>query len=114
MKLAALLCDVDKIPLKGVKLAAVIEETVAFRLMLAKIVDVSGTIELELGDVVVDRSVEFTPPPLARTCSFEVDLGVAKTNGVFPVLEAWGDAVVDEEDGLDSVVVKLEEANKQN
>ena len=114
VKLAALLCDVDKIPLKGVKLAAVIKETVAFRLMLAKIVDVSGTIELELGDVVVDGSVEFTPPPPARTCAFEVDLGVAKTNGVFPVLEACSDAVVDEEDKLDSVVVKVEEANKQN
>ena len=111
VKLADLLCDVDKIPLEAVKLAAVIEETVAFRLMLTKILYFSGTIELELGDVVVDRSVEFTLPGPAGV---EVELGVGKTNGVFSVLEASGDAVVDDEDGLDPVVVEREEANEQN
>ena len=114
VKLADLLCDVDKIPLEGVKLAAVIEETVAFWLMLAKIVDVSATIELELGDVVVDRSVEFTLPGPAGTCAFAGELGVGKTDVVSPVLEPLGDAVVDDEDGLDLVVVEGEEANKQN
>ena len=114
IKLADLLCDIDKIPLEGVKLAAVIEETVAFWLMLAKIVDVSATIELELGDVVVDRSVEFTLPGPAGTCAFAGELGVGKTDVVFPVLEPLGDAVVDDEDGLDPVVGEGEEANKQN
>lgn len=93
-------CDVDKIPLEGVKLAVVIEETVAFRLMLAKIVEVFATIELELGEVVVDRFVE----PVAG------DLGAGKTDVVFPVLEPLEDAVVDNEDGLDPVVVEEEEA----
>ena len=111
VKLADLPCDVDKIPLEGVKLAAVIEETVAFRLMLAKYVEVSGTIELELGDVVVDRSVELTLPAPAGTSAIAGELGVGKNDMVFFVLEPLGDSVVDDEDGLDPVVVEEEEAN---
>ena len=114
VELADLLCDVDKNPLETVKLAAVIEETVPFRLMLAKIADVSATMELELSDVVVDRSVEFTLPRPAETCAFKAELGIGKTDGVFSELEALGEAVVDDEDGLDPVVVEEEEANEQN
>lgn len=42
VKLAEFLCNVDKIPPEGGKLAALIEETVAFRIMLAKIEEVSA------------------------------------------------------------------------
>ena len=114
VKLADSLCDVDKIPLEGVKLAVEVEETVAFRLMLAKIVEASATIELELGDVIVDGSVEFILPRPEETCAIAGELGVGKTDVVFPVLEPLVDAVVDDEDGLDSVVVEGKEANKQN
>ena len=41
VELADLLCDVDKISLERVKLASVIEETIALILMLATIVEVS-------------------------------------------------------------------------
>ena len=62
----------------------------------------------------MDRSVEFTLPLPAGTCALEVELDVGKTNGVFSVLEALGNAVVDDEDGLDPVVVEGEEASAQN
>ena len=107
VKLADFLCDVEEIPLEGVKLAAVTGETVAFRLMLAKIVEISATIELELSDVVVDRSVEFTLPLTAVTC----ELGARKTDEVLSVLEAFGNAGADE-GGRDPVIV--EEAKEQN
>ena len=71
------------------------------------------SIQLELGDVLVDRSVEFTLPLTAVNC----ELGARKTDEVFSVLEAMGDAIVDDEDGLVVVVVIVveeEEANEQN
>ena len=62
----------------------------------------------------MDRSVDFTLPGPAVTCAFAGELGVGKTDVVFPVLEPLGNAVVDDEDGLDPVVVEEEEANEQN
>lgn len=68
------------------------------------------TIQLELGDVVVDRSVEFTLPLIAETG----ELGARKTDEVFSVLEAFDNAGIDGEDGRDPVIVEEEEANEQN
>lgn len=70
------------------------------------------TIKLKLGDVLVDSCIEFTLPLVVTTC--EIELEVERTDEVFIVLEAVGDAVVDDEDTLSAVKVEEEEAIEQN